>query len=217
MLRVLTIPSLIFGLSACSGQSGSPQFSASGYIADNGVVRLWREDNARQQPMVLMSVYSPYTGDNTQITFYEYQNGFLREVRRNDLGHHPQSVRLRFDEQGQVSFMQRQLAERREQLSTDDIAVYRLEAKRMLELSSALRAGNVRLIQGQWQDGVVTTCDKKTLRLSLDDNAQSWLTKRGENSAQPPGVAWLDSPKGQQLLLVANQDFCRWEPKAGSL
>ncbi|CNI28813.1 lipoprotein [Yersinia aldovae] len=217
MQRVLMTLGLAFGLSACSSQSGSPQFSASGYIADNGVVRLWRQDNAQQQPLVLMSVYSPYSGDNTRVTFYEYQNGFLREIRRNDLGHDAQSVALRFDEQGQVSFMQRQLATRREQLSADNIAVYQLEAKRILELSNALRAGNITLIQGQWQEGIVTTCAGKTLRLSLDNDSQAWLNKRGANSAQPLGVAWLDSPEGQQLLLVANQDFCHWEPKAGSL
>ncbi|HDL6963546.1 TPA: DUF1481 domain-containing protein [Yersinia enterocolitica] len=217
MQRVLMTLGLAFGLSACSSQSGPPQFSASGYIADSGVVRLWRQDNAQQQPQVLMSVYSPYSGGNTRVTFYEYQHGVLREIRRNDLGDDPQSVELRFDEQGQVSFMQRQLATRREQLSVDNIAVYQLEAKRILELSSALRAGNVRLIQGRWQDGIVTTCAGKTLRLSLDDNSQAWLSKRGANSAEPLGVAWLDSSEGQQLLLVANQDFCRWEPKAGSL
>jgi Protein of unknown function (DUF1481) len=217
MQQALMTLGLAFGLSACSSQSGSPQFSASGYIADSGVVRLWRQDNAQQQPQMLMSVYSPYFGDNTRITFYEYQNGLLREIRRNNLGHSPQSVQLRFDEQGQVSFMQRQLAGRREQLSTDNIAVYQLEAKRILELSSALSAGNVRLIQGHWQEDIITTCAGKTLRLDLDDNSQTWLTRRGKNSAQPLGVAWLDSPEGQQLLLVADQDFCRWEPKAGSL
>ncbi|CNJ20593.1 DUF1481 domain-containing protein [Yersinia vastinensis] len=217
MQRVLMTLGLVFGLSACSSQSGTPQFSASGYIADNGVVRLWRQDNAQQQPQMLMSVYSPYSGDNTRVTFYEYQNGLLREIRRNDLGQNPQSVELRFDEQGQVSFMQRQLATRREQLSADNIAVYQLEAKRILELSSALRAGNVKLIQGRWQEGIVTTCAGKTLRLSLDDNSQAWLNKRGANSTEPLGIAWLDSPEGQQLLLVANQDFCRWEPTAGSL
>ncbi|WP_145571171.1 DUF1481 domain-containing protein [Yersinia bercovieri] len=217
MQRVLMTLGLAFGLSACSSQSNSPQFSASGYIADSGVVRLWRQDNAQQQPQVVMSVYSPYSGDNTRVTFYQYQNGILHEIRRNDLGHNPQSIELRFDEQGQVSFMQRQLAERREQLSTDEIAVYQLEAKRILELSSALRAGNVRLTQGRWQDGIVTSCAGKTLRLSLDDNSQRWLSLRGGKSAQPLGVAWLDSPEGQQLLLAANQDFCRWEPSAGSL
>ncbi|AIN19498.1 MULTISPECIES: DUF1481 domain-containing protein [Yersinia] len=217
MQRVLMALGLAFGLSACSSQSGPPQFSASGYIADSGVVRIWRQDNTQQQPQVLMSVYSPYSGDNTRVTFYEYQNGLLREIRRNDLGHNPQSVELRFDEQGQVSFMQRQLAARREQLSADNIAVYQLEAKRVLELSTALRAGNVRLIQGRWQDGIVTTCAGKTVRPNLDDNSQSWLSKRGANSAETLGIAWLDSPEGQQLLLVANQDFCSWEPQPGSL
>lgn len=217
MQRVLITFGLAFGLSACSSLSSSPEFSASGYIADSGVVRLWRQDNAQQQPQVLMSVYSPYIGDNTQVTTYEYQNGVLREIRRNYLGRNLQSVQLRFDEQGKVSFMQRQLASRREQLSPDNIAVYQLEAKRMLEQSSVLRAGNVKLVQGNWQDGTLTTCAGKVLRLNLDENSLAWLTKRDVNSTQPLGVSWLDSPEGQQLLLVANQDFCRWEPQAGSL
>ncbi len=163
MQRVLITFGLTLGLSACSSLSDPPQFSASGYIADSGVVRLWRQDNAQQQPQVLMSVYSPYFGGNTRVTFYEYQNGILREIRRNDLGATPQSVQLRFDEQGQVSFMQRQLASRRESLSADDIAVYQLEAKRILELSRVLRAGDVRLIQGRWQDGMLTTCAGKNV------------------------------------------------------
>ncbi len=26
-------------------------------------------------------------------------------------------------------------------------------------------------------------------------------------------VAWLEAPEGSELLLVANDDFCSWEPK----
>jgi hypothetical protein len=25
-------------------------------------------------------------------------------------------------------------------------------------------------------------------------------------------VAWLEAPEGSQLLLVANEDFCTWQP-----
>jgi hypothetical protein len=30
-------------------------------------------------------------------------------------------------------------------------------------------------------------------------------------------IAWLDAPEGRELLLVANDDFCRWEPKEDQL
>ena len=50
------------GLSACGMHSDLPAFSASGYVADQGVVRLWRKDDDQHRPVVLMSVYSPYHG-----------------------------------------------------------------------------------------------------------------------------------------------------------
>ncbi|EEG84248.1 hypothetical protein PROPEN_02603 [Proteus penneri ATCC 35198] len=37
-----------------------PEFSATGYIADEGVVRLWRLNNKTSEPQVIMSVYSFY-------------------------------------------------------------------------------------------------------------------------------------------------------------
>ncbi|XTD82208.1 DUF1481 domain-containing protein [Proteus vulgaris] len=30
-------------------------------------------------------------------------------------------------------------------------------------------------------------------------------------------MAWLDSPEGKQLLMVAEHDFCKWEPTKESL
>lgn len=41
------------GLSACSSHSDLPAFSASGYVADQGVVRLWRKDDDQHRPVVL--------------------------------------------------------------------------------------------------------------------------------------------------------------------
>ncbi|VTP59902.1 Protein of uncharacterised function (DUF1481) [Serratia rubidaea] len=30
-------------------------------------------------------------------------------------------------------------------------------------------------------------------------------------------MAWLEAPEGRQLLLVANEDFCTWEPQEDAL
>lgn len=91
MRRVLMTLGLVIGVSACSGRSDAPQFSASGYIADSAVVRIWRHDDSQQHPQVIMTVYSPYRGDVTRVTFYEYQNGILRQIRQSDIGKEAQA------------------------------------------------------------------------------------------------------------------------------
>ncbi|MEE4411837.1 MULTISPECIES: DUF1481 domain-containing protein [unclassified Serratia (in: enterobacteria)] len=205
------------GLSACSSHSDPPTFTASGYVADQGVMRLWRKDDDQQRPQVLMSVYSPYRGPGTVTTVYEYQSGELRQIKRTDADRDQDSIQLRFADDGTVSFMQRQLATRREQLTGDEIALYQYQARRVLELSDALRAGKVKLIQGRWQQGVVQTCDGQSIKPGLDNNAEAWIARRARNSNQPVNIAWLDAPEGRELLLVANDDFCRWEPKEETL
>ncbi|MGO2370073.1 MAG: DUF1481 domain-containing protein [Serratia sp. (in: enterobacteria)] len=205
------------GLSACSSHSDLPAFSASGYVADQGVVRLWRKDDDQHRPVVLMSVYSPYRGPGTVTTLYEYQNGTLRQIKRTDADGDRDSIQLRFADDGSVSFMQRQLATRREPLTTDEIALYQYQARRVLEVSNALRAGKVKLLQGRWQQGIVQTCDGQTLKPGLDGSAEAWIARRASNSSQPVNIAWLEAPEGSELLLVANDDFCRWEPKEDQL
>lgn len=204
-------------LSACSSHSDPPAFSASGFVADQGVIRLWRKDDDRHRPQVLMSVYSPYRGLGTVTTLYEYQNGELRQIKRTDADGDRDSIQLRFTDDGEVSFMQRQLATRREQLTADEIALYQYQARRVLEVSNALLAGNVKLLQGRWQQGRVQTCDGQTLKPGLDGSAEAWIERRARNSSQPVNIAWLDAPEGRELLLVANEDFCRWEPKEDQL
>ncbi|CUW02331.1 Uncharacterised protein [Serratia grimesii] len=204
-------------LSACSSHSDLPAFSASGYVADQGVVRLWRKDDDQHRPVVLMSVYSPYRGPGTITTLYEYQNGTLRQIKRTDADGDRDSIQLRFADDGSVSFMQRQLATRREPLTADEIALYQYQARRVLEVSNALRAGKVKLLQGRWQQGVVQTCDGQTLKPGLDNSAEAWIARRASNSSQPVNIAWLEAPEGSELLLVANDDFCRWEPKEDQL
>ncbi|KAA8995084.1 DUF1481 domain-containing protein [Affinibrenneria salicis] len=204
-------------LAACSNRAAPPAVSASGYIADNGVVRLWRKDDARQGIITLISVFSPFHGDHTQITHYQYRAAAIRDIQREQLGASAQEVQLRFDANGAVSFMQRQLAQRRESLSADEIARYQFDARRMLELSDSLRAGNVRLRQGIWREGVVTTCDGQSLRPALDRESRLWIVRRTGNARGLLSVAWLEAPEGTQLLLAAHANFCLWEPKLDAL
>ncbi len=179
-------------------------------------MRLWRKDD-NQQPLVLMSVYSPFEGTGTEVTQYEYFNGRLIQIRRNNADTEKESVLLRFDRQGEVVFMQRQLSLRREKLTPDEITRFQFEAKRLLDVTAALRAGNVRLIQGSLEDGNLTTCAGEKATLKLEPFFADWVAKRARDSRGKLGIAWLESPEGQQLLLVANEDFCHWEPREDTL
>jgi Protein of unknown function (DUF1481). len=81
--------------------------------------------------------------------------------------------------------------------------------------SDALRQGRVELHQGSWhKDGTVTTCEGQTIKPKLDSQAISYIERRQSQSSKELSVAWLAAPEGSQLLLVANEDFCSWQPKA---
>ncbi|CAK8739380.1 hypothetical protein SODG_002985 [Sodalis praecaptivus] len=167
--------------------------------------------------MTLESVYSPYRGADTVVTRYEYQQGEVRQIRRQQSGEQPETVQLRFDQQGKLSFMQRKRGQRRESLSDDETALYAFEARRVLEISQALRAGQVRLKQGIWHNGVITLCQCGTATPDFDARAAGWLAGRTRNASGDLGIAWLDAPEGTQLLLVANENFCRWQPNENDL
>ncbi|WP_192459367.1 DUF1481 domain-containing protein [Musicola keenii] len=217
-LRRSLFASAIALATACSSHSPPPALYAGGYLADRGVVRLWRMDDEQQHTTTLMTVFSPLQGQDTQITRYQFQQGVLRDVQqRHGASASQDQVMLRFDQDGAVNFMQRQLPDRRESLSEDEIALYQFDARRMLEMSDVMRAGNVRLLQGVWQEGRVVACDGKVLKPVLDGSSLAWIRQRQQNAHGPVSIAWLVSNAGTQLLLVANADFCRWEPTAETL
>lgn len=215
--RVLMVAAMVTALGACSSNSSSPRFTASGFVADQGVVRVWRRDDSQQRPLTLMTVYSPYRGPGTVTTLYEYQNGVLFQIRRVDADGDRDSIQLRFTPNGTVSFMQRQLTTQRQKLSGDEIVLYQYQARRTLELSDALNAGGIRLLQGHWLQGKVELCNGDIVKPGLNNRAEEWIARRVANSSQPVTIAWLDGPRGRELLLVANDDFCRWEPTKDSL
>ncbi|MBI6549476.1 DUF1481 domain-containing protein [Xenorhabdus lircayensis] len=204
-------------LSACSIQSKTPLFNASGFVTDGGVIRLWRLNAQNSKPQVIMSVYSPYRNKNTIVTFYEYRYGSLWQIRRNVLDNPPIVETLRIDQNNAVIFKLRQLKARNELLSDDDVIRLRFDAKQIAEISDVLIAGKIKLLQGHWQDGQVTTCSGKQLSTEFEPYARRWIKERQNNSSGSLTIAWLDSPEGKQLLLVANDDFCRWEPTKDKL
>ncbi|MEY1581101.1 DUF1481 domain-containing protein [Providencia manganoxydans] len=206
-------------LSACSSRSQFPEFSASGFIADDGVIRMWRLNDAKDNPQVLMVVYSPYKGTDTSVNFFEYRSGQLWQIRSQILNAGQQQImeQLRFDKNENVIFMQRVEKEQKTALSQDEIIRWQFEAKRILDINTALVIGGVQLYQGRWSQNQVVACDGDIKKVEFEPYAQNWLESRAKVWHKQLNIAWLEAPEGNQLLMVADTDFCRWQPSKDSL
>ncbi|MEC5321080.1 DUF1481 domain-containing protein [Brenneria populi subsp. brevivirga] len=214
--RRLGIGIAIFFIAACSSHTPAPAVFASGYISDRGIVRLWRKDDAQRDTVRLIAVYNPFQGGGTVVTRYWYQQGGLREIKRSREDQ-KDDTQIRFAEGGAVSFMQRQLAARREPISDEDLAFYQWDAQRVRELSDVLQAGNVTLKQGTLRDDQITACDGSRISPDFDRSSQDWIAQRRAQLTGPLSIAWLEASEGTQLLLVDRGDFCRWEAEANRL
>ncbi|QFH63386.1 DUF1481 domain-containing protein [Leclercia adecarboxylata] len=198
-------------LSACSHDSSLPPFTASGYADNQGAVRIWRKDT--DDEVHLLSAFSPWHSGSTTTSEYRWQGDTLVFIDVNIYSKVPEHVRVRFDDHGELSFMQRDIGGLKQQLSTDQIDLYRYRAEQVRQTSDALRQGRVVLHQGRWHaDGTVTTCEGQTLKPDLDSWATEHIGRRQSHSSMEVSVAWLVAPEGSQLLLVANEDFCTWQP-----
>lgn len=208
--RPLTLVGALL-LAACSHDSVLPPFTASGFADDQGAVRIWRKDSGDE--IHLLSVFSPWHHGNTTLGEYRWQNNALTLVELNVYSKPPEHIRVRFDDRGELSFMQREVDGQKQQLSSDDVALYRYRAEQIRQTSDALRQGHVVLRQGRWQgDKTVITCEGQKLKPDLEAFALARIERRQSRSAAAVSVAWLEAPEGSQLLLVANEDFCHWQP-----
>ncbi|MBZ0060668.1 MULTISPECIES: DUF1481 domain-containing protein [unclassified Leclercia] len=198
-------------LTACSHDSSLPAFTASGYADNQGAVRVWRKDS--DDEVHLLSAFSPWHSGSTTTSEYRWQGDTLAYIDVNIYSKVPEHVRVRFDDHGELSFMQREIGGLKQQLSTDQIELYRYRADQIRQTSDALRQGRVVLHQGRRHaDGTVTTCEGQTLKTDLDSWATEHIARRQSHSSMEVSVAWLEAPEGSQLLLVANEDFCTWQP-----
>nr|WP_318385167.1 DUF1481 domain-containing protein [uncultured Enterobacter sp.] len=198
-------------LAACSHNASLPPFTASGYAGDQGAVRLWRKDTDGE--VHLLSAFSPWRTGDTSTSEYRWQGDQLSLIELNIYGKQPEHIRVRFDDHGELSFMQREVNGQKQQLSSDQIALYRYRADQIRQTSDALRQGKVVLHQGRWHaDRSVTTCTGNRVKPDFDAQALSHIERRQSHSSLEVSVAWLEAPEGAQLLLVANEDYCTWQP-----
>lgn len=207
-------PLLLVGallLAACSHDSSLPPFTASGFAGDQGAIRIWRKDSGGETH--LLSAFSPWHRGNTSLAEYCWQGDALTLIELNIYANPPEHIRVRFDDRGELSFMQREVNGQKQQLSSDQIALYRYRAEQIRQTSDALRQGRVVLRQGRWQaNNTVQTCEGQTVKPELDTWALNHIAQRQSRSSLAVSVAWLEAPEGAQLLLVANEDFCHWQP-----
>ncbi len=204
-------------LTGCSSTPDLPAFTASGYLADRGTVRIWRK-NSDHQAVHLRVVFTPFNGEAMETTDYTWQGENLLSVERHVTGKQPDDVTLRFDHQGNLNFMQRQLAGRREAVSDDSIELYRFDAQRMLAQSNALLSGRVLLRQGHWLgENQVRDCAGALLNVTFDRDTPGALTRQQQRQPQPLTISWLEAPEGIQLLRATADDECRWQPKESDL
>ena len=207
-------PLLLVGallLAACSHDSSLPPFTASGFAGDQGAIRIWRKDSGGETH--LLSAFSPWHRGNTSLAEYRWQGDALTLIELNIYANPPEHIRVRFDDRGELSFMQREVNGQKQQLSSDQIALYRYRAEQIRQTSDALRQGRVVLRQGRWQaNNTVQTCEGQTVKPELDTWALNHIAQRQSRSSLAVSVAWLEAPEGSQLLLVANEDFCTWQP-----
>ncbi len=203
-------------LAGCSSQPALPDFTASGYLADRGAVRIWRKNDGNESSH-LLTYYTPFSGGATETTDYMWQSDKLISIERHRFGDSPENVTLRFDQDGSLSFMQRQFAGRREALSADAVALYQFDGGRMLKISDDLLKGRVLLRQGRWSaSGVVTTCKGQKERPGFDHYSVNYITQHQRSPDKPVSIAWLEAPKGVQLLIVTPDDLCANEPDEAS-
>lgn len=211
------IPGLIILLLAGCQSATAPPFSASGYLADRGVVRLWRK-NSDPDRIAIRTLYTPFDSHITEQTDYQWQNGQLILIKRQVTGSAPDDVTLRFGSQGNISFMQRQLANEREAVSADTVDLYRFDAQRMLQVSNGLQAGRVSLSQGLWEGhNRVLRCDRQTITAGLDRDSVQMINRQSGRSGEPVYIAWLQGPEGTQLLKVSRDNLCQQAPEASDL
>lgn len=207
-------PLLLVGallLAACSHDSSLPPFTASGFAGDQGAIRIWRKDSGGETH--LLSAFSPWHRGNTSLAEYRWQGDALTLIELNIYANPPEHIRVRFDDRGELSFMQLEVNGQKQQLSSDQIALYRYRAEQIRQTSDALRQGRVVLRQGRWQaNNTVQTCEGQTVKPELDTWALNHIAQRQSRSSLAVSVAWLEAPEGAQLLLVANEDFCHWQP-----
>ncbi len=80
-------------------------------------MRIWRKDSGDE--VHLLAAFSPWRHGDTSTSEYRWQGDQLALIELNVYGKPPEHIRARFDAQGDLSFMQREVDGQKQQLSSD--------------------------------------------------------------------------------------------------
>ncbi len=80
-------------------------------------MRIWRKDSGDE--VHLLAAFSPWRHGDTSTSEYRWQGDQLTLIELNVYGKPPEHIRARFDAQGDLSFMQREVDGQKQQLSSD--------------------------------------------------------------------------------------------------
>lgn len=212
-LLILIAAFVLFG---CVNTVPKPTLDATGYLDDKGSVRIWRKD-LNNIPLAIVSDYIPYNNEESRIvTTYEYFDGSLSQIKRQ-IATQPEVVeQLRFDAQNKLTFNQRVFPDRKEMIDSAAIEYLTWQAQQILQMSSILRVGKFKLIQGRYQQGQIKTCAGENAYVDLEPSQREWLNKQLKTHSAV-GLAWLVSSAGEELLLMTDLDICASEPTLESL
>ncbi|MCW7021804.1 DUF1481 domain-containing protein [Escherichia coli] len=144
---------------------------------------------------------------------YRWQGDNLTLININVYSKPPVNIRARFDDRGDLSFMQRESDGKSSSFLTTK-SIYTVIVLIRSARLAMLYVRESRAAPGRWHamEQTVTTCEGQTIKPDLDSQAIAHIERRQSRSSVDVSVAWLEAPEGSQLLLVANSDFCRWQP-----
>ncbi|STH38212.1 membrane protein [Escherichia coli] len=128
-------------LTACSHNSSLPPFTASGFAEDQGAVRIWRKDSGDN--VHLLAVFSPWRSGDTTTREYRWQGDNLTLININVYSKPPVNIRARFDDRGDLSFMQRESDGKSSSFLTTKSIYTVIVADQIRQISDALRQGRV--------------------------------------------------------------------------
>ncbi len=182
-------------------------------LKTRGAVRIWRKDSGDN--VHLLAVFSPWRSGDTTTREYRWQGDNLTLININVYSKPPVNIRARFDDRGDLSFMQRESDGGKSSSFLTTKSIYTVIVLiRSARLAMPYVRGESCCARGRWHamEQTVTTCEGQTIKPDLDSQAIAHIERRQSRSSVDVSVAWLEAPEGSQLLLVANSDFCRWQP-----
>ncbi|WP_237673210.1 DUF1481 domain-containing protein [Klebsiella pneumoniae] len=120
----------------------------------------------------------------------------------------------RFDAQGDFGFMQRENGRAKQSSPANPVCAISFIAPNRSARPRRPARGGSSAAGALWNAAAhtVLTCEGQRFSPDLDSRAPAHIERRQSHASAAVSIAWLEAPEGSQLLLVANENFCTWQP-----